>query len=82
MVLVLGTNPGFSGQAFIPHMLTKIIEMRQQDPKILIEVDGGMNAETLPAAFQAGANVFVAGNAVFNHPEGIESGVQTLRALT
>jgi ribulose-phosphate 3-epimerase len=82
MVLVLGTNPGFSGQAFIPQMLTKIVEIRQQSPAILIQVDGGMNAETLPAAFQAGANVFVAGNAVFKHPEGIESGVQTLRALT
>lgn len=82
MVLVLGTNPGFSGQAFIPQMLPKINEIRQQSPTILLEVDGGMNAETLPAAFQAGANVFVAGNAVFKHPEGIESGVQTLRSLT
>jgi len=82
MVLVLGTNPGFSGQAFIPQMLTKLVEIRQQNTTILIEVDGGMNAETLPAAFHAGANVFVAGNAVFKHPEGIASGVQTLRALT
>lgn len=82
MVLVLGTNPGFSGQAFIPQMLTKIVEIRHLNPTILIEVDGGMNVETLPAAFEAGANVFVAGNAVFKHPEGIESGVQALRALT
>ena len=81
MVLVLGSNPGFSGQTFIPQMLSKISEIRQQNRDILIQVDGGMNAETLPTAFRAGANVFVAGNAVFNHPQGIERGVKTLRTL-
>ncbi len=81
MVLVLATNPGFSGQAFLPQMLSKITTLRQQNPQVLIQVDGGMNAETLPAAFRAGANVFVAGNAIFKHPQGIENGVKTLRAL-
>jgi ribulose-phosphate 3-epimerase len=81
MVLILGTNPGFSGQTFIPQMLYKIAEVRQQNQDVLIQVDGGMNAETLPAAFRAGANVFVAGNAVFKHPQGIEMGVKTLRTL-
>jgi ribulose-phosphate 3-epimerase len=81
MVLILGTNPGFSGQAFIPQMLSKITEVRRQYQDVLIQVDGGMNAETLPAAFRAGANVFVAGNAVFKHPQGIEMGVKKLRTL-
>ncbi len=81
MVLILGTNPGFSGQAFIPQMLSKISAVRQAQPEVLIQVDGGMNAETLPAAFRAGANVFVAGNAVFKHPQGIAEGVATLCAL-
>lgn len=81
MVLVLGTNPGFSGQSFIPQMLSKITAIRQENADVLIQVDGGMNVETLPAAFKAGANVFVAGNAVFKHPQGIERGVQTLRDL-
>jgi len=81
MVLILGTNPGFSGQAFIPQMLSKIAAVRQAQPEVLIQVDGGMNTETLPAAFRAGANVFVAGNAVFKHPQGIAQGVATLRAL-
>jgi ribulose-phosphate 3-epimerase len=81
MVLVMGNNPGFSGQAFIPLMFSKITEIRQQKNDILIQVDGGMNADTLPAAFHAGANVFVAGNAVFKHPNGIQTGVQELRKL-
>jgi ribulose-phosphate 3-epimerase len=79
MVLVLGTNPGFSGQTFIPQMLSKITVIRQENPDMLIQVDGGMNTETLPAAFHAGANVFVAGNAIFKHPRGIAAGVQELR---
>lgn len=81
IVLVLGTNPGFSGQSFIPQMLSKITKIRQQNPAVLIQVDGGMNAETLPAALRAGANVFVAGNAVFKHPEGILAAVGELRKL-
>ena len=79
MVLVLGTNPGFSGQTFIPQMLSKITAIHQENPDVLIQVDGGMNTETLAAAFYAGANVFVAGNAVFKHPRGIAAGVQELR---
>ena len=81
MVLILGTNPGFSGQAFLPQMLSKITSIRRQNPDVLIQVDGGMNGETLPAALSAGANVFVAGNAIFKHPHGIEKGVKALRAL-
>jgi ribulose-phosphate 3-epimerase len=83
MVLVLGSNPGFSGQAFIPAMLPKVSEIRALldavNPSAMIQVDGGMTAETLPQAQSAGANVFVAGNAIFKHPQGIAAGVQVLK---
>ena len=83
LVLVLGTNPGFSGQAFIPQMTSKISKIREMlddaNPSALIQVDGGMNQETLPIAYQAGARAFVAGNAVFNHPLGIKNGMNELR---
>jgi len=81
MALVLGTNPGFSGQAFLPQTLRKISKIREESPDLLIQVDGGINSETLPDAFNAGANVFVAGNAIFRHPQGIEKGVKTLRGV-
>lgn len=81
LILILGTNPGFSGQTFIPQMLQKITTIRSLHSDMLIQVDGGMNAETLPKAFQAGANVFVAGNAIFKHPRGIQDGVNDLRRL-
>jgi ribulose-phosphate 3-epimerase len=44
-----------------------------------LEVDGGISAGTLPRMKDAGANVFVAGNAIFNHPQGIEAGIKALR---
>jgi ribulose-phosphate 3-epimerase len=45
-----------------------------------LEVDGGISAETLPRMKDAGANVFVAGNAIFKHPQGTEAGIKALRA--
>ena len=83
MVLILGTNPGFSGQLFIPETLEKIRQLSEKikaaKPEILIEVDGGMTVETLPQAYRAGARVFVAGNAVFKNKNGIRDGIQKLR---
>lgn len=81
MVLVMGTNPGFSGQTFLPQMLEKIKTIRKENHDLLIQVDGGMNFETIPAALNAGANVIVAGNAIFNHLEGIEEGVRTIKSM-
>jgi len=69
MVLVMSVNPGFGGQAFIPNTLNKISRLRamanQLNPDLLIEVDGGVGLHNIPALLQAGANVLVAGNAVF-----------------
>ncbi len=83
LVLVMTVNPGFSGQQFIPSALEKArairswIDERKLDVKI--EVDGGMTAQTAPLAAEAGAEVIVAANSIFNHPKGIKAGVAALR---
>lgn len=73
MVLLMTVNPGFGGQSFIPYTLKKIYELRQQITSlgldIDIEVDGGINLETVGDVVKAGANVIVAGTAVFGSPE-------------
>ncbi len=67
MVLVMTVNPGFGGQSFIASTLPKIAEVRAMigDRPIDLEVDGGITAETAPLVAKAGANVLVAGSAVF-----------------
>jgi ribulose-phosphate 3-epimerase len=69
MVLVMSVNPGFGGQSFIPAALPKIRRLREmidsRGLKVKIEVDGGINAKTIGAVAQAGADVFVAGTAIF-----------------
>jgi ribulose-phosphate 3-epimerase len=83
LVLVMTVNPGFGAQAFLPEMLTKITEIRQMLDTIgspaWLEVDGGVSEKTLPALIKAGATAFVAGNAVFKHPNGIGAGVNVLK---
>ena len=70
-VLVMSVNPGFGGQKFIPGALKKIRRLRRmlQDRGLLttlIQVDGGVNSDTIAGVSQAGADVFVAGSAIFN----------------
>ena len=67
LVLVMTVNPGFGGQAFIPAMTNKIEAVRSMiaGRPIDLEVDGGITPETAPVVVKAGANVLVAGNAVF-----------------
>lgn len=69
MVLIMSVNPGFGGQQFIPNSLKKIAELRsmanQLNPDLLIEVDGGVSLLNIAELVQAGANVLVAGNAIF-----------------
>jgi len=83
LVLVMTVNPGFGGQAFIPEMLPKITELRKMldvvNPDAWLEVDGGISEQTISSASQAGANAFVAGNAIFKHQRGISAGIQGLR---
>lgn len=69
MVLVMTVNPGFGGQSFIPEMISKIKALNtyreENDLNFLIEVDGGVNEETIQRCHQAGADVFVAGSNIF-----------------
>ena len=73
MVLVMSVNPGFGGQKFIEHSVEKVRELRalieRTGSKALIEVDGGVNLETGARLVEAGADVLVAGNAVFGAPD-------------
>lgn len=76
MVLLMSVNPGFGGQKFIPHTLIKVRELRElidrSGSQALIEVDGGVNLETGSQLVEAGADVLVAGNAVFKAPDMVD----------
>ncbi|MBL0346442.1 ribulose-phosphate 3-epimerase [Candidatus Villigracilis affinis] len=84
LVLVMSVVPGYSGQAFMPEMIGKVEEIRNKlnalRSKAHLEVDGGMSEKTIPLMVQAGANVFVTGNAAFKHPQGVGQGIKALRA--
>jgi len=85
-VLVMSVNPGFGGQAFLPSSLLKIRSIRSMieasGRAIDLEVDGGMTRDTAPQALEAGANVIVAGNAVFaGGPDTYANAISELRAL-
>jgi ribulose-phosphate 3-epimerase len=77
MAVVMTVNPGFGGQSFIPEVLPKIEELKRiKDEKgmeIDIEVDGGITVENIAQVARAGANVFVAGNAVFGSSNYMET---------
>jgi ribulose-phosphate 3-epimerase len=83
-VLVMTVNPGFSGQTFIPEVIGKIRQVRkmldENHPEAIIAVDGGITSETLPLVAGAGAQFFIASNAIYKHPQGIMAGMQSLRA--
>lgn len=85
LVLVMSVNPGYSGQKFMPEMIAKAGEVRAKLNALRsparLEVDGGINAESLPRMKQAGADVFVAGTAAFKHPQGSAAGVRALREI-
>jgi ribulose-phosphate 3-epimerase len=70
MVLLMTVNPGFGGQSFIPSVVPKIKQIREWanevNPSLEIEVDGGINPETAAVCAEAGADVFVAGSAIYN----------------
>lgn len=83
MVLLMSVFPGYGGQKFIPSVLEKIKSAREYaraigKPDMDIEVDGGINAQTAPLAISAGANVLVAGSAIFGAPD-FAAAVKNLR---
>lgn len=83
LVLFMTVNPGFGGQAFIPEVLEKVSALRaiidEKGYDIDIEIDGGINEETIQDAVRAGANVFVAGSAIFNKEDRAKA-LQGIRA--
>ena len=87
LVLVMTVNPGFGGQQYIATMESKIREVRRMvseadlDDTVDVEVDGGISPQTISGAAAAGANVLVAGSALFRDPLGLEHAVSELRAL-
>jgi ribulose-phosphate 3-epimerase len=85
MVLVMTVNPGFGGQDYIATMEPKIAAVRAMIDDagldVDIEVDGGISPETAAGAARAGANVLVAGSALFRDPDGLGHAVDELRAL-
>ena len=82
LVLLMSVNPGFGGQKFIPSTLKKIQNVKAmidlQDKLIYLEVDGGINLDTIASVSEAGANVFVAGSAIFGSPD-YEETIQSFR---
>ncbi len=83
LILVMSVNPGFGGQSFIPSQIEKIRTLRAMIDKsgreIDLEVDGGINAETAKQVVQAGANVLVAGSAIFTNPRDYAANIEKLR---
>src|SRR4051794_27455788 len=84
LVLVMTVNPGFGGQKYIATMEPKIAAVRQlieaRGVDVDVEVDGGLDPHTVTGAVGAGANVIVAGSALYRDPEGLEHAVTALRA--
>jgi len=84
LVLVMSVNPGFGGQKFIPESIGRVAEIRQKldalGSSAWLEVDGGVDAETISQLKEAGATAFVAGTSIFKHPQGIKAGIASLRS--
>jgi len=82
-ILVMTVNPGFGHQHFLSSTLPKIRRVRQMieriKPECELEVDGGIDATTAPLAIDAGANVLVAGSAIFDEHQGIATAMKRLR---
>ncbi len=84
LILVMSVNPGFGGQKFIPQMIEKIKDLksmiRSKGLDVLVEVDGGVNQDTIKSVSEAGADAFVAGSAIFKSPDYAET-IRRFRSL-
>ena len=84
LALCMTVFPGFGGQAFLPESPERIARLRQlidkHNPRCELEVDGGIDLHTAPAAVTAGANVLVIGTGIFHYKDGPSAAVQALRA--
>ncbi len=84
LIVVMSVNPGFGGQKFIPQSVEKIKELksmiRSKGLNVLVEVDGGVNQDTIRSVSEAGADAFVAGSAIFKSPDYSET-IKRFRSL-
>ena len=84
-IVIMSVNPGFPGQSFIPKTLNKIENLRKQITKLGIktdiEVDGGINTTSIKSAVTAGANILVAGSAVYNSNATVSDSIHNLKKL-
>ena len=82
-IVIMSVNPGFPGQTFIPNTLNKVSYLRQQINQdglnIDIEIDGGINKSTIKSAVNAGANILVAGSAVYNSSASVSDCIHELK---
>ena len=81
MVLVMTVEPGYAGQKFIAETMAKVRELRKLKSRLDIEVDGGINPYTANIAFEAGANVFVAGTSIFGKKDRVVAIKEILQSL-
>ena len=85
LILVMSVHPGYSGQSFMPESIARVSEVRKKlnalRSSAWLEVDGGIDVETLPEMKEAGATAFVAATAIFKNPRGPAAGVKALRAI-
>lgn len=85
LILIMTVNPGFGGQGFIPQSLPKVRAARKMldeaGSSAWLEVDGGVNEKTIAGIASEGADMFVAGSALFGQPQGFKPALDTLRSL-
>lgn len=83
LVLIMSVNPGFGGQSYIPTSTAKIRQLRRMladiDSEADVQIDGGVNTQTIREIVEAGANVLVAGSAIFNNKASVANNLESLR---
>ena len=78
VVLVMTVEPGFGGQTFMEDMMPKVAQLKKWAPRVLVEVDGGINPQTAVKCVKAGADVLVAGTSVFRAPD-VKEAIEALK---
>ncbi len=78
LIVCMTVNPGFGGQKFIESVMPKVAKLKELNPKLLIEIDGGVNDQTARLCKEAGADILVAGNYIFSSPDR-KAAIESLR---